>query len=122
MRKPLYKIDSGSEVKATGLGYIYVTTTPDHPGKRMKDHDKTYVYKHVVVMENHLGRPLKKWEIVHHKDDNPANNLLSNLELTTQGEHARGHGKVHKYWKKSPLTKPGAKRVAARYLAIQNFR
>lgn len=106
MPKKLFKIDPDSEVKASGNGYIYVTTTPNHPGKRISDHKKTYVYKHVALMELSLGRYLKEGEEVHHKDENPANNTLSNLELRL----SEGHAKHHKFWKKSPRTKPGQKR------------
>jgi hypothetical protein len=122
-KEPLFKIDPGSEVTASGTGYIYVTTTPNHPGKKMPDHDKTYVYKHIVLMENHIGRLLKKDEFVHHKDENKANNKMSNLELTTRKEHGKHHVEHgNKFWKHSPRTKPGKKRkaqalrVASRYL------
>jgi HNH endonuclease len=47
--------------------------------------------EHRVLMERHLGRKLEPWEIVHHKDENPTNNELVNLELTTFGEHASLH-------------------------------
>lgn len=50
---------------------------PDHP------HATTagYVRKHRLVMEDKLGRHLLPTEVVHHKDDNPANNDPDNLEL-----------------------------------------
>jgi len=40
-----------------------------------------YVYRHIIVMEKHLGRYLRKGEVVHHKDENTLNNDISNLEL-----------------------------------------
>jgi hypothetical protein len=115
-KKLLFKIDPGSEVKGTGAGYVVVTTTPDHPGKKMKDHKKTYVYKHNVIMENYIGRVLRpeKGEEVHHKDGNPANNALSNLELSSKEEHPRGHAlSDNPFWKKSPLNKPKRKHKKA---------
>lgn len=39
------------------------------------------------LMEHYLGRPLKIDEEVHHKDGNPLNNDLSNLEIRHHGEH-----------------------------------
>jgi hypothetical protein len=116
-KEPLFKIDPDSEVVGGGHGQVYVTTTPNHPpssaGKKMPDHDKTYVAKHTVIMENHLGRLLKDDEEVHHKDEDPSNNVLSNLVLTSREDHQRDHAKKRKFWKKSPRTKPGKKRKAA---------
>lgn len=48
-------------------------------------------YLHRVVMEKHLGRPLENHEHVHHRDGDPSNNDISNLELTTNSEHRKYH-------------------------------
>lgn len=50
---------------------------PDHPHATASG----YVRKHRLVMEEKLGRYLTPTEVVHHKDDNPANNHPDNLEL-----------------------------------------
>lgn len=42
---------------------------------------KGYVRVHRLVMESKLGRYLTPSEVVHHRDDNPANNQIDNLEL-----------------------------------------
>jgi hypothetical protein len=47
--------------------------------------------EHRVVMEVHLGRYLRSDEIVHHKDGNPLNNALDNLEVMTYRHHRRRH-------------------------------
>jgi hypothetical protein len=123
MKKPLFEIDPDSEVKGTGGGYIYVTTTPDHPpigaGHRIKDHLKTYVPLHIVTVENARGSLISpEEEEVHHIDENPKNNALSNLEVRAPGAHAKGH----KFWKKSPRTKPGQKRKKMALNIISKFR
>jgi len=114
--KPLYEIDPKSDVKGTGRGDIYVTTTPEYSGPsaiNLPDRKKVYVYKHVVVMENSLGRHIipSKGEEVHHKDENPSNNNLSNLELVKFKDHQKDHSHKTKFWNHSPRNKPGRKAV-----------
>ena len=49
-------------------------------------------HTHRVVMEQMIGRPLKKGEIVHHIDGNKRNNDPSNLMLfKNQSEHCKYH-------------------------------
>lgn len=51
-------------------------------------------HAHRILAEEVIGRPLKKGEVVHHKDGNPINNLIDNLEvLSSQVEHAKLHCK-----------------------------
>lgn len=47
-----------------------------------------YRHEHRVIMEQHLGRPLKTNEHVHHIDGNGLNNKLSNLVVIEAGQHA----------------------------------
>jgi hypothetical protein len=44
------------------------------------------------VMEIHLGRRLDPDEDVHHKDEDPSNDNLDNLEVTNYLDHRRDHG------------------------------
>ena len=58
------------------------------------DDDMTEQAYILEVSSPGLGRPLKKGEVVHHKDGNPRNNLIDNLEvLGSQVEHAKLHCK-----------------------------
>jgi len=53
-------------------------------------HQKTRL-EHILVMERKLGRPLKKEEVVHHRDGDVSNNSIDNLELMTRSQHGRLH-------------------------------
>lgn len=70
---------------ATGLskkpnGYIEITRGPNK-GKG----------QHVVIMEQHIGRPLEADECVHHRNEIRDDNRLCNLQLMTKSEHMKFH-------------------------------
>ena len=60
--------------------------------------------KHRKKVELFIGRKLKPGEIVHHKDHNPGNNTLANLEILTKEEHRilhyKGKNALYKFRKK----------------------
>lgn len=60
-------------------GYKYITVN----GRRIGEHD--------AVMEKHIGRKLRKGEIVHHKNEDRLDNRLENLALMTIGDHTSYH-------------------------------
>lgn len=49
-------------------------------------------HEHRIVAEQTLGRPLRKGEVVHHKDEDKHNNSPDNLEVLSQAEHMQRHG------------------------------
>lgn len=73
--------------KIDSSGYILLKC-PDHP--YVNNHG--YVREHRLVMEKTLGRYLLPKEVVHHKDENRANNDESNLFVySSNGAHLREH-------------------------------
>lgn len=61
----------------------------DHP---MVNKDG-YVMEHRLVMEKHIGRYLRKEEVVHHKNGNKLDNNIRNLVLCA---NEKAHRKLHK--------------------------
>lgn len=68
-------------------GYILIYQ-PDHP----RANKGGYVPEHIVVMEQKMGRPVKRGEVVHHRDGDKHNNSSENLMLfPSSGKHVRFH-------------------------------
>lgn len=75
----------GGEVNIGGRIVVY---SPNHPYPNWKRH----VYRYRLVMEKHLGRILLPTEHVHHKNEDPMDDRLSNLEVLSKSEHHSYHG------------------------------
>lgn len=66
-------------------GYILVYA-PDHPACNTNG----YVREHRLVCEAVLGRPLNPTEVVHHRNDDPADNRPENLQVFhSNADHLR---------------------------------
>ncbi|MGB1040999.1 MAG: HNH endonuclease signature motif containing protein [Flavobacteriales bacterium] len=62
-------------------------------------------YIHRVVMEEYLGRNLKSTEHIHHKDGNPSNNKIENLQLVSNSEHRKIESKIQRRDRHGRFTK-----------------
>lgn len=70
-----------------GEGYFLTWVADDHPMAGMRPKGTMYVFEHRLVMAEHIGRPLRRGETVHHINGDRTDNRIENLEL-----HARDHG------------------------------
>lgn len=61
-------------------GYVLVKVKPDTPGI-FGNKRQPWMFEHRYVMQEHLGRPLRKGEHVHHINGNKKDNRTRNLEL-----------------------------------------
>lgn len=64
---------------------------PDHPRAMTNKNWLGYVYEHIYVAEESLGRPLRDNEVVHHLNGKREDNRSCNLLVLEKGQHSRLH-------------------------------
>lgn len=63
-----------------------------HSGRwKVMGRDGTQTWYYRAVMEAELRRPLREDEIVHHRNGDPTDDRVENLQLMTRAEHVRLH-------------------------------
>ena len=95
-------------------GYRWISRTID--GKRRT------IREHRWIIEQHLGRKLEPWEVVHHIDGNPSNNSIDNLELKEHAAHTLAHhnGQRHAYQSRKSMEAFGQMREEITRLRTTN--
>ena len=77
-------------------GYLLVYK-PDHPRTRVGNNGKYgYVLEHIIIVEKHLKKLLNDKEVIHHINENRADNRLENLYLFPSNS---AHSKYHKLFR-----------------------
>lgn len=72
--------------KKNSRGYIELYK-PNHPNSDCAG----YVKEHVYIASKRLGRPMRRGDVVHHKNGKVADNRIENLEVMTRGQHTHIH-------------------------------
>jgi hypothetical protein len=75
-------------------GYVFVKCW-GHP----RANKGGYVFEHILVMEQHIGRYITTQENVHHINGVRTDNRIENLEVLTRGQHTKHHNLNTKQYK-----------------------
>lgn len=67
-----------------GATYVQAWVPEGYPGRPKNG----WIMEHRKVMQEHLGRALYPWEIVHHRNGVKTDNRPKNLEVVTRARHA----------------------------------
>jgi hypothetical protein len=76
-------------------GYVLIYKPEYHRAMKSSGYDG-YVYEHIYIVEESLGRHLTKDEHVHHLDENRSNNRIDNLIVLSNKDHGKLHGYLNR--------------------------
>ncbi len=95
--RALRKINNGGIRYNQSGGYKQILVDNDHPRKKDRK-GGSYIFEHILTMEQKVGRFLEKHEIVHHIDKDKQNNNIENLHLfsgNNNKESSQMHNAAH---------------------------
>jgi len=78
----------GRKFDKNGYILIYCPTHPFNVGG--------YIFEHRLVIEQHVDRYLKSYELVHHHNEVKTDNRIENLQLLTPSQHLILHQKLRR--------------------------
>ena len=70
------------------MGYVFVTAPAGYPGRIYRSGQ---ILEHHLVWWRHTGQLVPPGMVLHHKNENKADNVFENLELKPRGTHTKDH-------------------------------
>lgn len=102
MDAPIARRDGAPRRRSDPKGYIICYCPEGYP-------EGTAILEHRMIMEQHLGRPLRKNENVHHINGIKDDNRIENLELWTRSQPTGARVRDKIAWAKEFLEEYGYK-------------
>lgn len=80
------------------FGTVYIRLPDDERGRHPTMRRDGYIRRyHYVWNKAHPDNPVRRGDVIHHKNENHQDDRIENLEKIQQSDHARGHGLGRKH-------------------------